>query len=658
MLGDSQDMGTSYFDDEDDDQRRALAGLISPAPAHSLVPPPPDSPPQSGPAQSTPRTGSLAMAPQQAQPSRSGPDMLPGRAVLPENISQGSNSGTVPALTPAGAGGSLQPAAPAARPDARNVTIRDMNGESLGTAPRNALPALRPAVTQALSARAGSWSAAQPQPGSQPLVPAGIPVLPTGVSGVAPASAPVMPANAGRFGVQPANPAGQVQPATPSRLNLGPSTISPQLNAQTQAYGGLLRQRAQYPGPTTLDAMPASPGNSSSMPLLPATASDIASPGEQKLAQDQQKLAQLQAAPYGGSQIKRPWLRDIVRGLDIAGSVATPGVMRFVPQSTIGHQVQVERQLGVVGGDQSQLQAAAQLANTRSQQNERDAMGRRYDAQANLYNPEPLPAGQAQALGHPEWEGLRLDARDAERLVGGAARNQTTLQTHFGGQQRKLSADDAAAIGTPSLEGASMSNDEYQRLLQGAQHNQQLDTNNQRTTGQSDTNNRRNNATRITATGMRDATSEDNSNRAHPGGGSPKPIPAGIRDRIESQKNTAINKARAAFDNGESTQDDYLDNWQSAQNDYEDRLSAQTGGPIPHTDIRSNVDAKGNWIGNRSQPGAPQPQAQPGRSSTFVTQKGNRVAIGDPVNVRGRTGTVTGFNPQTGKAQIRWAGAN
>ena len=123
-----------------------------------------------------------------------------------------------------------------------------------------------------------------------------------------------------------------------------------------------------------------------------------------------------------------------------------------------------------------------------------------FDAQANYYNPEPLSAGQAQQLGHPEWEGLKLDARDAERLVGGAARNQTTLQTHFGGQQRKLSAEDAAAISTPSLEGSSMSNDDYQRLLQGAQHNQQWDTNNQRTTGQSDTNNRRNNSTRITTT--------------------------------------------------------------------------------------------------------------------------------------------------------------
>ena len=197
-----------------------------------------------------------------------------------------------------------------------------------------------------------------------------------------------------------------------------------------------------------------------------------------------------------------------------------------------------------------------------------------------------------------------------------------------------------------------MSNDEYQRLLQGAQHNQQWDTNNQRTTGQSDINNRRNNSTRITTTGMRDDTSEDNSNRVHPGGGVSKPS-AGVRDRIESQKATAINKARASFDNGESSMDDYLDNWQQAQNDYEDRIQAQTGQPVQHLDIRSNVDGKGNWTGNRGTTQSPT-AGQP----SFVTQKGNKVAIGDPVNVRGRTGTVTGFNPQTGKAQVRWAGAN
>jgi hypothetical protein len=261
-------------------------------------------------------------------------------------------------------------------------------------------------------------------------------------------------------------------------------------------------------------------------------------------------------------------------------------------------------------------------------------------------------------LGHPEWEGLKLDARDAERLVGGAAHNQTTLQTHFGGQQRKISADDAAAIGTPSLEGASMSNDEYQRLLQGTQRNQQWNANNQRTTGQSDVNNQRNNSTRITTTGMRDNTSTANSERAHPGGGVPKPIPAGVRDRIESQKQTALSKARVSFDSGESSMDDYLNNWQQAQDDYEGRIEAQTGQPVQHLDVRSNVDAQGQWRGNASQPAKAGPQSQTAKPSGFVTQKGNRVSPGDRVSVGGRSGRVTGFNARTGKAQVQWDSKN
>jgi hypothetical protein len=194
-------------------------------------------------------------------------------------------------------------------------------------------------------------------------------------------------------------------------------------------------------------------------------------------------------------------------------------------------------------------------------------------------------------------------------------------------------------------------------MLQTVQRDQQSDANNRRTTQQSDVNNRRTNATRVTTTGMRDDTSEANSDRTHPGGGAPKPIPAGVRDRIESQKQTALSKARASFDNGESSMDDYLDAWQQTQNDYEDRIQTQTGQPVPHLDIRSNVDGKGNWTGNRSQPATSQPQVQASKPAAFVTQKGNHVAIGDPVNVGGRKGTVTGFNSRTGKAQVRWDGS-
>ncbi len=58
----------SPFTDDESSARQILQGLISPAPAQSLVMPPPDTPPRSGPGESTPLTGNLRSAPSQATP--------------------------------------------------------------------------------------------------------------------------------------------------------------------------------------------------------------------------------------------------------------------------------------------------------------------------------------------------------------------------------------------------------------------------------------------------------------------------------------------------------------------------------------------------------------------------------------------------------------
>jgi hypothetical protein len=558
----------------------------------------------------------------------------PAQGLQPASPS-GFPGGATPQLGPASLPASTA-VQPAIRTDNRTVTIRDMNGAPVGSGPRSAMPAVQPQITAALSARAGNPPTLQPvvMPAQTGLRPATMSNGQQGnTMGLQPAYLPGVPLatqQANRVQAYNNSPGPARYAASQTPVSTDPANPDP--NASLRP-GGM--------SPVAPAVAPANPGQSP-IGLQPVQ-------GPSALDQAQAKLTQMTNSGSGVSQIQNPFLRGLARVGDVAGSILAPGVAAAIPGTTLHHQQLLGQQQGIVSNDQAQLQAAAQRANTLSQMNERDAMGRRYDAQANLYNPEPMSAGQAQALGHPEWEGLKLDARDAERLVGGAARNDTTLQTHFGGQQRKLSADDAAAIGTPSLEGASMSNDEYQRLLQGTQHNQQWDTNNQRTTGQSDTNNRRNNSTRLTAQGMRDDTSAANSDRAHPGNGASKPIPAGVRDRIESQKATAINKARGQFDSGESSQDEYLDNWQQAQNEYEERIEAQTGSPVQHLDIRSNVDSKGNWIG---QPTArPQPQSTP---SGFVTRKGNRVALGDRVTVGGRSGLVVGFNARTGKAQMQW----
>jgi len=59
-------------DDPQDESSRLLQKILSPAEAQSLVMPPPNHPPTSGPGVSTPLTGNLAKPPSQATPVRHG----------------------------------------------------------------------------------------------------------------------------------------------------------------------------------------------------------------------------------------------------------------------------------------------------------------------------------------------------------------------------------------------------------------------------------------------------------------------------------------------------------------------------------------------------------------------------------------------------------
>jgi hypothetical protein len=59
---------------DEDEANRLLRQILSPAEAQSLVLPPPQHPPRSGPGESTPLTGNLAQPPSQASPSRTRDD--------------------------------------------------------------------------------------------------------------------------------------------------------------------------------------------------------------------------------------------------------------------------------------------------------------------------------------------------------------------------------------------------------------------------------------------------------------------------------------------------------------------------------------------------------------------------------------------------------
>jgi hypothetical protein len=82
-------------DKQDDEISRMLQKVLSPAEAQSLVLPPPTHAPASGPAESTPLSGSLAKPPSQATPSR---QSTPGRQGLASYFSNGfSNQDADPA---------------------------------------------------------------------------------------------------------------------------------------------------------------------------------------------------------------------------------------------------------------------------------------------------------------------------------------------------------------------------------------------------------------------------------------------------------------------------------------------------------------------------------------------------------------------------------
>jgi hypothetical protein len=80
-------------DDQEDEASRLLKQILSPAEAQSLVLPPPDHAPVSGPGESTPLTGNLAKAPTQATPAR---DDAPIRQGLAAYFAGTSSDKTAP----------------------------------------------------------------------------------------------------------------------------------------------------------------------------------------------------------------------------------------------------------------------------------------------------------------------------------------------------------------------------------------------------------------------------------------------------------------------------------------------------------------------------------------------------------------------------------
>ena len=130
-----------------------------------------------------------------------------------------------------------------------------------------------------------------------------------------------------------------------------------------------------------------------------------------------------------------------------------------------------------------------------------------------------------------------------------------------------------------------------------------------------------------------------------------------LRTHREPEKH-GISKAKADFDQGIQTCRDTSRAWQQAQDDYEDRIGAQTGQPVAHTGYPLQRGRKGQLDRERINP----QQHSPKRSNPQTAQPSSlareaAVSVGDPVNVNGRKGTISGFNPANGKAQVKWEAA-
>jgi hypothetical protein len=449
---------------------------------------------------------------------------------------------------------------------------------------------------------------------------------------------------------------GQSSPVTPVPTAAVPN--QPQGTPTQQRWQSILGSQTNKITPTAIQAAtinaagpgaPLSSVGSTDMPNLGVKPLPSLGPAPRgTLPGDTNEYNRLVDTGSGISQIKNPVGRGFARAADIAETIFAPNIERITPGTAGNNQRLIALAGGRVANDQGQLQAQANLEDTQGQTLYRQQQAAKDQAQAQAdATRQPTPQEAADYNLDPN---AYYRPADIGRAAVQASKNAGNLQTHTGGQSHKVSTDDAKLVGAPALEGETLSNDAWQKMVSGVQRNAQSGSNNAAT-----------NQNRATTTSMRDATSTGNSERTHPGKGAgvatPKPIPAGVKDRIESQKNTAISKAKADFDSGDTDLQGYISRWQQAQDDYEARISAQTGSSVPHLDIRRNTDAKGNWTG-ANQPATAQPQAQqPANRPAFITRKGSTVALGDPVNVNGKKGTVTGFNPVNGKAQVKWEAA-
>lgn len=187
------------------------------------------------------------------------------------------------------------------------------------------------------------------------------------------------------------------------------STATPAQETTPQSRFSQLMQRPQQPAPSMPNAVQGTLNGV--IPQLPQAAKPNVQgdPLNMQTQADQSRLSMLKNTGSGVSQIQNPFLRGLARVGDVAGSIIAPGIAAQIPGTTLHNQQLIGRQQALVGQDQAQSQAQAQLADTTQQTNERAA-------KAAGEQPFTVTQEQAAAVGMPALEGATLRPADYGKL--------------------------------------------------------------------------------------------------------------------------------------------------------------------------------------------------------------------------------------------------
>lgn len=130
------------------------------------------------------------------------------------------------------------------------------------------------------------------------------------------------------------------------------------------------------------------------------------SPLEQKTDKDRGELARLETTGSGISQIKNPFGRNVLRGLNVAGSILLPNAMSAIPGTEEHHQELIGQSRGRIGEDLGEAKKQATTEETTARTDQANAAAEK-DRAAAAAAGQPKPKEEKWTVS-PNW----IDAAD------------------------------------------------------------------------------------------------------------------------------------------------------------------------------------------------------------------------------------------------------